>query len=153
MAAMPPPPSAGRMTTWFWWPECFPSDSSRRCISGSWRRTPQKKGREEKKHVIRQSIWEVGMPWMMSSHSHCFTAISIHVVLGNSNQRHAKSFDSTLGLYLRKILFEVEKYLYDKINVTPLLRKIAKVHPHKRHTLQLQKTKKVVRFEDMRNCL
>ena len=130
MAAMPPPPSAGRMTTWFWWPECFPSDRSRRCISGSWRQTPQKKRKEEKKHVIRQSIWEVGMPWIMSSHSHCFTAISIHVVLGKSNQRYTKSFDSTPGLYLRKILFEVEKYLYDKINVTPLLRKIAKVRTH-----------------------
>ena len=110
MAAMPPPPSAGRMTTWFWWPECFPSDSSRRCISGSWRQTPQKKRKEEKKHVIRHSVWEGSMPWIMSSHGHCFTAISIHVVLGNSNHRYTKSFDSTRGLYLRKILFEVEKY-------------------------------------------
>ena len=66
-----------------------------------------------------------------------FTAISMHVVLGNTNQRHAESFDSTLGLYLRKKLFDVEKYLYDKINVTPLLINIAKVHPQNRHILQL----------------
>ena len=153
MAAMPPPPSPGRMTMWFWWPECFPSDSRRRCISGSWRQTPQKKRKEEKKHVIRQSVWEGGMPWIMSSHGHCFTAISIHVVLGNSNHRYTKSFDSIRGLYLRKILLEVEKYLYDKINVTPLLRKIAKVHPHNKTYSAVVKKKQVVRSEDMRKCL
>lgn len=96
----------------------------------------KEKGKEE--DVLSGS--RLGRWVCLGQHPHMatvFMAISIHVVLGNINQRHAESFDSTLGLYLQKILFDVEKYLYDKINVTPLLRKIAEEQPHNQHILQL----------------